>query len=127
MGGPPIPFHTKPNIFLDKFHVIFGALYFPLPATGGTVENISTPSVPAAPAAVGALSVHKYQATHGRPPFSGRRSRNRLVVLVAILYPRLSKTVQGLYNPLFLCSAGTPGTLPQAQRRWWAGYQTSAA
>ena len=42
--------------------------------------------------------------------FAGRRSRNHLVVLVAILYPRLSKTVQVLYDPLFLCSGDILGT-----------------
>ena len=105
MVGPPIPFHAKPNIFLDKFHVIFGALYFPLPAAGGAVECISTPSVPAVSAAVGALSVHKYQATHGRPPFAGRRSRNRLALHIPDLAEEhTEKNILPAYN------ACTPGT-----------------
>lgn len=74
--GLLVTFDAKPNIFLDKLHVIFGTLDFSLPATGGAVEDISASSISAVSAAVRALCISKHQISHGRPPFAGRRSRN---------------------------------------------------
>ena len=60
VGGFPVLFHVFSENLIKSLYIVRVHLNFPLPVARGAIEDISTPSVPADPAAVGALSVGKY-------------------------------------------------------------------
>ena len=55
MDGLPVLFHVFSEYLIKSLYIVRVHLNFPLPVARGAIEDISTPSVPADPAAVGAV------------------------------------------------------------------------